>query len=52
VCWWSWPDQVRSLERLLELQFSWVLPGHGRAYRAESVAAMHRELRRLLVELR
>jgi glyoxylase-like metal-dependent hydrolase (beta-lactamase superfamily II)/ferredoxin len=28
-CWWSWPDQVRSLERLLAYRFRWVLPGHG-----------------------
>ena len=30
VCWWSWPEQARSLERLADLaRFEWVLPGHG-----------------------
>lgn len=30
VCWWSWPAQTRSLERLADLaRFEWVLPGHG-----------------------
>jgi glyoxylase-like metal-dependent hydrolase (beta-lactamase superfamily II)/ferredoxin len=29
VCWWNWPEQVRSLERLLELDVRWLLPGHG-----------------------
>jgi glyoxylase-like metal-dependent hydrolase (beta-lactamase superfamily II)/ferredoxin len=52
VCWWSWPEQVRSIERLLDLSFTWVLPGHGRAFRAQSVEAMRREIRRLLAELR
>lgn len=28
-CWWSWAEQVRSLERLADLRFEWVLPGHG-----------------------
>ena len=30
VAWWSWPEQVRSLERLRHFEFEWVLPGHGR----------------------
>ena len=30
VCWYSWPEQTRSMERLLDHQFEWVLPGHGR----------------------
>jgi glyoxylase-like metal-dependent hydrolase (beta-lactamase superfamily II) len=29
VCWWSWPEQVNSLRRLLDYSFDWVLPGHG-----------------------
>lgn len=34
VCWYSWADQIRSMERLLEYGFEWVLPGHGRMHRA------------------
>jgi glyoxylase-like metal-dependent hydrolase (beta-lactamase superfamily II) len=30
VCWYSWEEQVSSLEKLLDYRFSWVLPGHGR----------------------
>jgi glyoxylase-like metal-dependent hydrolase (beta-lactamase superfamily II)/ferredoxin len=30
VCWYSWPEQTRSMELLLDHQFEWVLPGHGR----------------------
>jgi len=30
VCWYSWPEQTRSMEALLHYQFEWVLPGHGR----------------------
>ncbi|HET9035289.1 MAG TPA: MBL fold metallo-hydrolase [Myxococcaceae bacterium] len=40
VCWHSWPEQLRSLERLREFEFQWVLPGHGQRFRAESPAAM------------
>ena len=30
VCWYSWTEQTRSMERLLGYDFEWVLPGHGR----------------------
>ncbi|MER3446025.1 MAG: MBL fold metallo-hydrolase [Candidatus Dadabacteria bacterium] len=29
VCWYSWPEQIRSIERLRDFTFEWVLPGHG-----------------------
>ena len=28
-CWYSWPEQTRSLARLLDHSFSWVFAGHG-----------------------
>jgi glyoxylase-like metal-dependent hydrolase (beta-lactamase superfamily II)/ferredoxin len=28
-CWYSWPEQVRSMQRLAGFEFEWVLPGHG-----------------------
>jgi glyoxylase-like metal-dependent hydrolase (beta-lactamase superfamily II)/ferredoxin len=40
VCWYSWTEQLRSLERLRQYDFQWVLPGHGRRFRAPSVEAM------------
>ena len=30
ACWYSWDEQIRSMERLLDYSFEWVLPGHGR----------------------
>ena len=30
VCWYSWAHQTRSMELLLDYEFEWVLPGHGR----------------------
>jgi glyoxylase-like metal-dependent hydrolase (beta-lactamase superfamily II) len=33
VCWYSWPEQLRSVSLLQQYSFEWVLPGHGeRAY--------------------
>lgn len=48
VCWYSWPEQRRSLERLLDLRFEWVLPGHGRRFHAPSAMAMRAAVERLL----
>jgi glyoxylase-like metal-dependent hydrolase (beta-lactamase superfamily II)/ferredoxin len=33
VCWYDWPTQVRSVARLREVPFSWLLPGHGERIR-------------------
>lgn len=30
ACWYSWPQQIESMRRLLGFRFEWVLPGHGR----------------------
>jgi glyoxylase-like metal-dependent hydrolase (beta-lactamase superfamily II) len=51
VCWYSWPEQVASVRRLLDFRFSWVLPGHGRRYEAPSAEAMHVALRSALAEI-
>jgi len=45
ACWYSWPEQIRSMERLLDYRFEWVLPGHGRPVHLDS-AAMHASLER------
>jgi len=43
VAWYSWREQTKSMKRLLEYEFEWVLPGHGRrAHQPRDV--MHREL--------
>jgi glyoxylase-like metal-dependent hydrolase (beta-lactamase superfamily II)/ferredoxin len=47
VAWYSWPEVKKSMARLAEHRFTWVLPGHGRRWRAPSEAAMREELLRL-----
>jgi glyoxylase-like metal-dependent hydrolase (beta-lactamase superfamily II) len=32
ACWYSWEEQTRSMEKLREIDFEWVLPGHGRIH--------------------
>ena len=41
ACWYSWPEQIRSMEKLLSYNFEWVLPGHGRIHQdsAENMRA-------------
>ena len=46
ACWWSWEEQIRSMERLLEFDFTRILPGHGDGFLADSPAAMRREVER------
>jgi glyoxylase-like metal-dependent hydrolase (beta-lactamase superfamily II) len=29
VAWYSWREQARSMKKLLDYDFEWVLPGHG-----------------------
>jgi glyoxylase-like metal-dependent hydrolase (beta-lactamase superfamily II)/ferredoxin len=41
VCWYSWAEQTRSMECLLDYEFEWVLPGHGR--RAQLNSSLMRE---------
>jgi glyoxylase-like metal-dependent hydrolase (beta-lactamase superfamily II)/ferredoxin len=52
VCWHSWEEQTRSMERLLDLRFEWVLPGHGRPARRPSAEAMRRDLALLAEAMR
>jgi glyoxylase-like metal-dependent hydrolase (beta-lactamase superfamily II)/ferredoxin len=43
VCWYNWNEQTRSMERLTEYSFEWVLPGHGRRFHA-GAEEMRRQL--------
>jgi glyoxylase-like metal-dependent hydrolase (beta-lactamase superfamily II)/ferredoxin len=47
VCWDSWSEQTRSMERLLAFDFEWVLPGHGPPFHAPA-ARMRQELEKLV----
>ncbi|MEO5930368.1 MAG: MBL fold metallo-hydrolase [Candidatus Kapaibacterium sp.] len=43
ACWYSWAEQIISMEKLLDYNFSWVLPGHGRIG-SDTAARMHEHL--------
>jgi glyoxylase-like metal-dependent hydrolase (beta-lactamase superfamily II)/ferredoxin len=43
ACWYSWKEQTRSMAKLLDYDFEWVLPGHGRIAR-RSKAEMREHL--------
>jgi glyoxylase-like metal-dependent hydrolase (beta-lactamase superfamily II)/ferredoxin len=47
ACWYSWSEQTRSMERLLDYDFEWVLPGHGRIHH-DSRGNMRRHLERCI----
>jgi glyoxylase-like metal-dependent hydrolase (beta-lactamase superfamily II)/ferredoxin len=46
ACWYDWGEQTRSMARLLDRAFEWVLPGHGRRHHAAPA-----EMRHLLEDL-
>jgi len=48
ACWYSWQEQTRSMERLLDFSFEWVLPGHGADRRFASKREARRELERTI----
>jgi glyoxylase-like metal-dependent hydrolase (beta-lactamase superfamily II)/ferredoxin len=47
VCWYSWKEQTRSMEKLLAYDFAWVLPGHGPRFHA-TVARTRQALEELV----
>jgi len=51
VCWYSWAEQTRSMERLLDYSFEWVLPGHGRRAHLNR-AEMRRQLEALVARMK
>ena len=51
VCWYSWTEQTRSMEKLLAYRFEWVLPGHGRRHHCSS-REMHHHLERCVRSMR
>lgn len=51
VCWYSWPEQTRSVELLLGYEFEWVLPGHGRRLHLSS-SLMRDQLERCVARMK
>lgn len=44
---YSWSDQLKSMRKLAEYDFEWVLPGHGRRYNAD-VEKMHEQMQQCI----
>ncbi|MDH5680449.1 MAG: MBL fold metallo-hydrolase [Spirochaetota bacterium] len=42
-CWYSWPEQIKSMESLLNYSFEWILPGHGTRYHTDK-STMRKDL--------
>lgn len=51
VCWYSWKEQIRSMERIVDFEFAWIFPGHGRRYQAPSAAVMREEVAALAARM-
>jgi glyoxylase-like metal-dependent hydrolase (beta-lactamase superfamily II) len=47
VAWYSWPEQTRSMMKLRDYRFEWVLPGHGRIHE-DTPEAMRAHLERCI----
>lgn len=46
-CWYSWSEQIKSMERLAKYSFEWVLPGHGRRYHSDR-QTMNKEMEKCI----
>ena len=46
-CWYSWDELQKSMPKLTNYSFEWVLPGHGRRYHADA-KTMQQELMKCL----
>lgn len=51
ACWYSWTIQTRSMEKLLDYRFEWVLPGHGWIHHG-SADEMHEHLERCVERMK
>jgi glyoxylase-like metal-dependent hydrolase (beta-lactamase superfamily II)/ferredoxin len=47
ACWYSWKELTKSMKKLTNYNFEWVLPGHGRRYHADA-SKMQQELAKCL----
>jgi glyoxylase-like metal-dependent hydrolase (beta-lactamase superfamily II) len=43
--WYSWSATTESMRKLIDYDFEWILPGHGRRYHAD-LATMRREMQK------
>jgi glyoxylase-like metal-dependent hydrolase (beta-lactamase superfamily II) len=47
ACWYSWAELVKSMQKLAEYDFTWILPGHGRRFHSDRLT-MVQEMRKCL----
>ena len=47
ACWYSWSELAKSMPKLTNYTFEWVLPGHGRRYHADP-ETMQQELQKCI----
>jgi len=47
ACWYSWSELLKSMRRLADYSFEWVLPGHGRRFQGDR-ATMQEQMRRCI----
>jgi glyoxylase-like metal-dependent hydrolase (beta-lactamase superfamily II)/ferredoxin len=50
VCWYNWDEQKRSIVKLNDYSFQWILPGHGQKVHLDA-ATMKKELGKLIERL-
>lgn len=50
-CWYSWKEQIKSMERLSRHAFSWIFTGHGERIHMEK-NQMHEHLMRLIEDMK
>jgi ferredoxin len=46
-CWYSWSEQIKSMRKVANYSFEWVLPGHGRRYHADA-QTMHHQMQQCI----
>ena len=51
VCWYSWPEQTLSMEKISAYDFDWVIPGHGERVHLEK-EEMNEHLSRLIERMK
>lgn len=47
ACWYSWSELLKSMRRLADYSFEWVLPGHGRRFWGDR-STMQEQMRRCI----
>jgi len=45
-CWYSWSEQLKSMHKLANYSFEWVLPGHGRRF--HDIQTMRQQMKKCL----